>query len=211
MWPSVWPTGRLLFFKALADLEILVPGVGYGKAKLLEHVLAVDDGIGDVEQRHAPGDAIHRGGAARPVVDLVTAQLLEERVVVGQAAGEQMRLVGVHLDHVGAAAALDRGGDPRRHVVLVDLLDRHLDAGGLRELLGLPVDLGVGGGNEAGPLQIVHLARLRVGRRLAAKERCCHQRPAGDGGRLDELPPSHGAAGWCPWRGVSLLHLLPPI
>ena len=51
-----------------ADLEILVPGVGHGETQLLEHVLAVDDRVADVEQRHAPGDPVDRGGAARPVV-----------------------------------------------------------------------------------------------------------------------------------------------
>ena len=61
--------------------------------------------------------AIDDGGSTRPFVVIATAQLLNQRIVVGQAIGEQMRLVGVHLDDIGAAAAFDRGGDPRRHVV----------------------------------------------------------------------------------------------
>ena len=169
--------------------------LGGGEAQLLEDVGPVDDRVADVEGGHAAGDAIHGGGAERPLVDLVAEDLLEELVVLGEAVGEQMGLVGVHLDHVGAAAALDRCRDPRRHVVLVDLLDRHLDAGRLGELFGLPVDLGVGFGNEAGPLQIVHLARLRVGRRLAAQERRGRDGSARDRRGLDELPARQALAG----------------
>src|SRR5690606_40479259 len=127
---------------------------GRGEAQFCGKVVAVDVDVGDGERRYGPGVAVDGGAAARPLVGLVAQDLLVQRVVVGEAGGEQMRLVDVHLDDVGAAAAFDRGGDARRHVVLVDLLHRHLDPGGLGELRGLAIDLLVGGGDEAGPLQV---------------------------------------------------------
>ena len=180
------PDRQVLVLDRGADLEVVVPGVGHFEAQLVEHVLAVDGGIAEVEQRHAAGDPVDHGDVARPLVDLIAPELLHQRVVVGQTVGEQLGLIGVQLDHVGAAAALDRGGDPGRHVVLVDLLGGDRDPGRLRELRGLAVDLDVGVGDEAAPLQIVHLARLRVRGRLAAEEGRREQRAAGDRGRLDE-------------------------
>ena len=69
---------QVVVLQGSADLEILVPGVGHPEAQLLEHVLAVDDGVADVEQGHAPGDAVHGRGAAGPLVRLVAQQLRHE-------------------------------------------------------------------------------------------------------------------------------------
>jgi hypothetical protein len=66
--------------------------------------------------------------------------------------------------------------------------------------LNSSVDLDVGGGDEAAPLQIMELARLRVRRSLAAKERRGEKRATGYRGRLDELAPRDGGPGRS-WRG----------
>ena len=57
--------------------------------------------------------------------------------------------------------------DPRLDVVLVDALDRDLDARLLAELLGLVLEQRVGGRDEVRPLQQVQPRALRVRRRAA--------------------------------------------
>ena len=76
-----------------ADREVLLPGVRRLEAELVEDVLAVDDRVADVEQRHGTRDAVDHHGPARPVVHVAARELAHQLVVVGQAVGEQVRLV----------------------------------------------------------------------------------------------------------------------
>jgi hypothetical protein len=68
---------------------------------------------------------------------------------------------------VGAAPALDRGGNTRLDVVLIDALGDDLDAGLLAELLRLLIEELIRRGDEVRPLEDMEPRPLREGGRAS--------------------------------------------
>jgi hypothetical protein len=101
---------------------------------------------------------------------------------VDEAVFIEVRPVVQHVDDVGAALRLDRGGDAGLQVVGVDHLEDDFRPERLRRFSSLLLQLDVAGGNEIHPAQDVHLAALRERGRGAGGE----DRAEPGAGRRDE-------------------------
>ena len=153
-------------------------------------------------------------GVADERVNVVTAEFGNQVVVVVKTLGIKLRVVGKKLQNIGARAALDGRGRPRRQVVGVDVLDGHFDPGLLGEFCRLPVPLDVGRGDEAAPFQNVQRPLLRKGRRLACqpvRAGDCRQGGSGLARIAQKISPAHPTGGqFSPLPPCFLCHDVPP-